>query len=67
MGRRSKYYPLLVLDELLQFAEHAFRSRMRRQHPGLSAGRLNQLVAEWYLQRPGAEDGDAVGRPRPVK
>jgi hypothetical protein len=51
--------------ELSELAERMLRQRLRREHPGASAARIEELVARWYETRPGAEHGDAEGRPVP--
>jgi hypothetical protein len=40
------------------------RRKLRRQHPDLTPEAIERLLAEWVSTRPGAEHGDAVGRPR---
>jgi hypothetical protein len=42
------------------------RAQLRRQHPGASSEAIERMVADWLRTRPGAEHGDAVGRPRPL-
>jgi hypothetical protein len=38
------------------------REALRRAHPGVTPGRLEELLAEWLRDRPGALEGD--GPPR---
>jgi hypothetical protein len=40
------------------------RQRLRREFPGESEQQIDQRVAAWLRARPGAENGDADGRPR---
>ncbi|MDZ7732580.1 MAG: hypothetical protein U5R31_05185 [Acidimicrobiia bacterium] len=37
--------------------------RHRREHPEASEDEVEAAVRVWLLERPGAPDGDAVGRP----
>ena len=39
------------------------RQRLRRQQPGASEAELDAGIAAWLSARPGAEFGDAPGRP----
>jgi hypothetical protein len=39
------------------------RQQLRRAHPGLADSEIEALVTSWLRERPGAELGDAVGRP----
>lgn len=41
------------------------RAALRREHPDADEARIAGLLREWLHTRPGAEFGDAVGRPRP--
>jgi hypothetical protein len=41
------------------------RQNLRRRHPGASEQEIERLLVAWLHERPGAEHGDAVGRPRP--
>lgn len=58
MGRRLR----LALD-MYEVGEQMQRQRLRRQHPDLTDAEIEAKVREWRLRRPGAEFGDAVGRP----
>lgn len=40
------------------------RQNLRRRHPDASTATIERLVAAWLRERPGAEHGDGVGRPR---
>jgi hypothetical protein len=50
---------------LFEFAEAQMRQRLRRKHAGASEEEIDGMVRAWLLHRPGAELGDAVGRPIP--
>jgi len=39
------------------------RENLRRRHPDADAVELERLVVAWLQERPGAEMGDAEGRP----
>ncbi len=40
------------------------RQNLRRSHPLATEAEIERLLAEWLSTRPGAESGDAAGRPR---
>jgi hypothetical protein len=48
--------------ELVDLAERMLRAKLRRDHPRMSAAEIERRIDDWYLRRPGAEHGDAVGR-----
>lgn len=50
---------------LFDLAEAQMRQRLRRKHTGVSEEEIDAMVRAWLLHRPGAEHGDAVGRPIP--
>lgn len=52
----------LALD-MSATAEAMMRARLTREVPGASPAEIERRIVEWYGRRPGAEDGDAVGRP----
>jgi len=39
------------------------RQNLRRRHPEAADEDIERLLAEWLSERPGAEFGDAQGRP----
>jgi hypothetical protein len=39
------------------------RQALRREHPDLSDSQIAALLRDWLRTRPGAEHGDAEGRP----
>jgi hypothetical protein len=49
--------------ELAELAEEMLRLKLRRSHPHATDAEIDGLVDAWYLSRPGAEAGDADGRP----
>lgn len=40
------------------------RANLRRTHPQATHAEVERLLAAWLAERPGAEHGDGVGRPR---
>ena len=51
--------------ELAELGEAMMRQRLARSHPNESNEEIEKRIAHWRQQRPGAEDGDGVGRPVP--
>jgi hypothetical protein len=41
------------------------KQRYRREHPGAGEAAVEAAVVAWHSRRPGAEHGDAEGRPVP--
>jgi hypothetical protein len=39
------------------------RARLRRDHPEADPAEIERLLRDWLATRPGAEHGDASGRP----
>lgn len=39
------------------------RQNLKRRHPAASEREIEDRLRDWMRQRPGAEHGDAVGRP----
>ncbi|MFI5394886.1 MAG: hypothetical protein ACHQ9S_05080 [Candidatus Binatia bacterium] len=52
----------LALD-LFEAGESLMRQNLRRRFPSASAEEIEERVDAWLSERPGAEFGDAVGRP----
>jgi len=52
----------LALD-LYEAGEAMMREQIRRRHPGVDDATLERLLVDWLRTRPGAELGDAAGRP----
>lgn len=63
--------PRVLLERLrMTFRLHdegvrLMRQSLRRRHPDASDEEIERLLGEWLSERPGAEFGDAVGRPVP--
>lgn len=49
--------------ELSALAEELLRARLRRERPRASRAEIEREVLKWRHARPGAELGDADGRP----
>lgn len=47
--------------ELFEAGESIKRQSLRRENPGASDARIEELVVAWLRDRPGAEHGDAEG------
>ncbi|HYC21111.1 MAG TPA: hypothetical protein VEI94_00330 [Candidatus Bathyarchaeia archaeon] len=52
----------IALD-LFEDAVRIKRQNLRRAHPDASPEQIEELIVQWLRHRPGAEEGDAVGRP----
>jgi len=52
----------LALD-LFSTGEALMRQRLRRSNPHWSEERIEDAIVKWLRERPGAEMGDAAGRP----
>ena len=52
----------LALDMYVT-GEALMRQNLARRNPSASESELRALLAEWLLERPGAAEGDAAGRP----
>jgi hypothetical protein len=52
----------LALD-MYEVGERMQRARLRRQDPDATDEQVDALVGAWLRDRPGAEFGDAVGKP----
>ncbi len=50
-----------VACELAEMGSHMVEARFRREHPTATEGDVAEHVRRWWLDRPGAPDGDAVG------
>ena len=55
---------LRLAFDLFQAGVDLMRQNLRREHPDLPQADIERLLAAWLSTRPGAEHGDAVGRPR---
>jgi len=54
---------LKITLELSELGVGMTRERLRREHPHASKTELDALLARWLRERPGAEEGDGVGKP----
>ena len=54
---------LRIALELSGLAEQLVEQRLRRENPAASDAEIKAWVRKWYQTRPGAEHGDADGRP----
>jgi hypothetical protein len=60
--------PNLVLErfrvalDLFESGVQLRRETLRRTHPGITPGRLEELLGDWLRDRPGARDGDGPAR-----
>jgi hypothetical protein len=48
---------------LFELSERMLRQKIRRARPHATDAELDEHVARWLHARPGAEHGDAEGRP----
>jgi hypothetical protein len=49
--------------DLYETAEIMMRQNLRRRHPQADEAEIERLFVSWLQRRPGAEQGDGVGRP----
>ncbi|HEX9734893.1 MAG TPA: hypothetical protein VGG06_23210 [Thermoanaerobaculia bacterium] len=49
--------------DLYEMAEQMMRQNLRRRNPEASEEEIEKGIRQWLRRRPGAEDGDGVGRP----
>jgi outer membrane biogenesis lipoprotein LolB len=49
--------------ELHEVGVALMRQNLRRRHPDESEDAIEERLADWLRTRPGAEHGDAAGRP----
>jgi hypothetical protein len=47
---------------LFELGETMLRQKLRRKHPQAADAEIEAHVREWLERRPGAEQGDGVGR-----
>ena len=48
---------------LFELGEAMLRQKLRRKFPQASEAEIEARIREWLDRRPGAQHGDAVGRP----
>ncbi len=51
--------------DLFIAGERMMRQNLKRRHPEASDSEIERRLRAWMRQRPGAEHGDADGRPIP--
>ena len=49
--------------DLYATAEAIMRQNLRRRFPDASEAEIERRLVSWLRRRPGAEQGDAIGRP----
>ena len=49
--------------DLCEMAENMRRAQLRREHPDATDHEIQVMLVAWLNTRPGAEHGDAWGRP----
>jgi len=54
---------MTVAFELLDLGVDMLRARLRRENPAITDEQIDAAVLAWLSHRPGAEHGDAEGRP----
>jgi Rv0078B-related antitoxin len=59
----SKRYPLDPVMDMFEFGVAMREQRFRRDHPLASDADIEAMMVDWMRWRPGAEFGDAEGRP----
>jgi hypothetical protein len=57
---------LRLAFDLFESGVALMRQRLCRERPGADEQEIERALAEWLRHRPGAEAGDAPGRPRPL-
>lgn len=62
MAERAEY-PLQTAFDLFRFGVEMRAERHRREHPEATEAEVEAVVRAWLQERPGAELGDAIGRP----
>jgi hypothetical protein len=50
--------------EMFGLGESILREKLRRTHPDASAAEIEAMIDSWLARHPGAEHGDAPGKPR---
>jgi hypothetical protein len=57
---------LQIALDLYDDGEAMMRQNLRRRFPRATEAEIEARLTEWVQTRPGAEDGDADGRPVPL-
>jgi hypothetical protein len=59
----AKAEGLRIALDLFAAAEALMRQKLRRDQPEADPAEIEAGIVAWLAQRPGAENGDAAGRP----
>lgn len=54
---------LQVAFDLHEAGKEMMRLKLRRENPAATDTLIDELLGRWLAERPGAEHGDAEGRP----
>lgn len=54
---------LALALEMHAVGEAMMRQKLRREHPDADEAEIEARIVAWLQERPGAEFGDAAGRP----
>ncbi len=49
--------------DLFEAGEQIMRQNLKRRHPDADQEEIERRLGEWLCKRPGAEQGDGVGKP----
>jgi hypothetical protein len=56
---------LRLAFDLYEAGEQIMRQNLKRRYPDADPEELERHLVDWLCKRPGAEHGDAVGKPVP--
>lgn len=56
---------LAMALDLAEAGVDLMRENLRRRHPQATESELDAMIVAWLRERPGAEQGDGVGRSSP--
>ena len=62
-GRAEATARLRMALGMFETGVEMMRQKLRREHPDLTDHEIEARVRTWLQERPGAEFGDAAGRP----
>ena len=62
-AREKAALRLRMALDLFEMGLEMMRQKLRRDHPDLADHEVEARLGSWLRERPGAEFGDAVGRP----
>ena len=62
-AREKAAVRLRMALDLFEVGLEMMRQKLRRDHPDLADHEVEARLGSWLRERPGAEFGDAVGRP----